>query len=100
MFAWPCLLQAVLSNVTFHYPNPSALDTCEQFTERTVFSLKQSFPSAKADRITPVSFHLDVLQVEVQVVDGSDNSTGRYACPPGRYGLLSSLVSELHVHLV
>jgi hypothetical protein len=71
-------LQAVLINVTFYYTNPATLDTCEQFTERTVFSLEQD-QDARVERETPVSFQVDSWELpEVQVMNGSDNSTGMH----------------------
>jgi hypothetical protein len=78
---WFCtfILQVMLSNVTFYYPNPSTLDTCEQFIERTVFSLEQLISNGGLQRISPVSFQVDSWEVAVQVVDGIDNSTGTHA---------------------
>ena len=87
------VLQVMLSNVTFHYYNPATLDSCEQFTDRTIFSLQQQ-PDVRGSvvKVDPVSFHLDQWELpSVQVLNGSDNSSGK-ECHQA-YGWLQSHVN-------
>jgi hypothetical protein len=52
------------------------MDTCEQFTERTVFLLEQE-RDAGVSRVNPISFHVNDWELPaVPVLNGSDNSTG------------------------
>ena len=62
-----------------YYQNPASLDSCEQFTERLVFSLQQLHPGHQVEKRGPTSFHLDGVTVTPQVVSGKDNSSGELA---------------------
>ncbi len=67
--------QVDLINVSTAYQNPAPVDTCEQYTERTVFALQQQYgKNISALNSTSVAFK-GPIAIQVLVYNGSDNST-------------------------
>jgi hypothetical protein len=71
------LLQVVLENITFNYDNPATVDSCDQFTERTVFSLQQLFPNGSIERAGPNAFFVGEMATDIRAMDGATNETGQ-----------------------
>eukprot|EP00878_Enallax_costatus_P001186 GHUV01001328.1.p1 GENE.GHUV01001328.1~~GHUV01001328.1.p1 ORF type:complete len:1396 (+),score=459.68 GHUV01001328.1:226-4413(+) len=77
---WPTVAMAPgsrvdLINISSAYQNPAALDTCEQYTERTAFALQQQYgKNVSAPNSTSVAFK-GPIHIQVVVYNGSDNST-------------------------
>jgi hypothetical protein len=67
-----------LDNITAKYFNPEPLDTCEQFTTKTVFGFKQAFGdgnvTATANRTA--GRIVGPVNITVEVLDAKDNRTG------------------------
>lgn len=100
-----CLLNVVLSvcrpaqvyldNVTAEYYNPEPLDSCEQFTTKTVFGFQQAFG---ANNVTATANRtagriIGPVNITVLVLDASDNRTGARGHTVGKDCLLVLHVS-------
>lgn len=71
------LLQVDVINVSAAYQNPSPADTCEQYTERSVFALQQQYGgNVTATNATSIQYK-GPLTIQVVVYNGSDNSTSK-----------------------
>lgn len=78
------LPQVDVINVSAAYQNPSAVDTCEQYTQRAVYALRQQYGNnVTAYNSTSIQYQ-GPLKIQVLVNNGSDNSTRK---PPVESGI-------------
>lgn len=66
-----------MQNVTAEYFNPAPLDTCEQYTTKTVFGLKQAFGDRQvlATNNKTAGRIIGPVNITVVVQDGQSNRT-------------------------
>ena len=84
-----------MDNITFDYDNPATLDSCEQFTERTVFSLRQLFPDGGIERPGPDAFYVGNMSTDIRVMNGATDQTGD-CCAAVAYGREGFATGEIH----
>ena len=72
--------QLLLVNVSVAYINPSELDTCQQYTERTVFAMQQLYgvQNTTIDAGRTTGNVAGPLTVDLLVIDGANNATGAF----------------------
>lgn len=69
--------QVYLINVSASYFNPSPLDTCEQYNNKTMFGLAQAFNSSNVVSVNKTGGKLlGPINITVLVVDGKSNTSG------------------------
>jgi hypothetical protein len=66
-----CLLQLRMLNISYTYPNPGTTD-CDEFTQRSILSLLQLFPTSGIRQIRPGAFYVETVQVSLRVLPGDD----------------------------
>jgi hypothetical protein len=69
-------MQLLVANVSMVYENPAPIDDCDQFTQRTVFTLAQLYPQAGWRQINATTMFVANLTQRDQVADVFNNETG------------------------
>ncbi|WIA11808.1 hypothetical protein OEZ85_011900 [Tetradesmus obliquus] len=77
---WPTIALApnatlVLNNITVLFRNPAPIDTCSQYVQRAVFSLRQVYPNASVELTNDTAGRmLGPVTINVDVRNGSTNA--------------------------
>ncbi|WIA31940.1 hypothetical protein OEZ86_002799 [Tetradesmus obliquus] len=77
---WPTIALApnatlVMNNITVSFRNPAPIDTCSQYVQRAVFSLRQVYPNASVELTNDTAGRmLGPVTINVDVRNGSTNA--------------------------
>eukprot|EP00883_Tetradesmus_obliquus_P005433 jgi/Sobl393_1/1585/SZX64196.1 len=77
---WPTISLApnatlVMNNITVLFHNPAPIDTCSQYVQRAVFSLRQVYPNASVELTNDAAGRmLGPVSINVDVRNGSTNA--------------------------
>jgi hypothetical protein len=67
----------VMRNVTVAFRNPAPIDSCSQYIQRSVFSLRQLYPNASIELFNDTAGRMmGPVTINVDVRNGSTNVSG------------------------
>lgn len=70
-----------MNNITVSFRNPAPIDTCSQYVQRAVFSLRQVYPNASVELTNDTAGRmLGPVTINVDVRNGSTNAAGEASC--------------------